>query len=797
MANQTVLDLPIITYMDEADILYVVRGAGAGRDKQLTAVNGLMPKTLILSSSTPVDLATYGGDVNIVCSGSITVTFSNLLRSGRILNVVNGGASNVVLTGTVSCTLYPDQSMVALSDGAAMQEGCHVDYDPSGNVGIGKVPTSKLDVNGTITGTALDINGTGDVSSTLNVGGNFSVNTNKFTVNATTGNTTIAGTLGVTGATGIDGDFDINTNKFTVTAATGNTLIAGTLGVTGTSTLGNLDCSTLDVTGAVGIDGNFDVATNKFTVNATTGDTLIAGTLGVTGTTTLGDLDVSTLDVTGAFGVDGNFDVATNKFTVDATTGNTYVSGVLGVGNSSPKTWNSALKSIQLGRDGAITGGSASSQSSIMCHLYNDGSFKFLGSDSTYGSLYQQANGIHYWSSTSNQGTDGTSATLVNKMMLTQAGRLHIGTSITERTATQVRQSINSGSTASYIAFETTSSGSGDGNGALIGYSDSTGLTFYNYENTPIEFTTNGVRRAGFAAGGDFDINTNKFNVSYSTGATTIAGLTQINNTLDVNGLASFITSNSSVAIAAIQNTYNGANAGGLTVTTANASAKILSLSDNTGERLYVSGGSLYAPNVVASVSGLIAIDNSGSNSRNSPAALIRSTNANLDFPAYGLLVELPNMSDTSTQCFRVSGYTDATYQLIDGSGQVFFPQSYGHTVTSARDLQIQSDGKIGYVSSSRATKTNIQYEPDTSYLYDFRVVSFEYKKVEDNNILEESDGISQLGLIAEDVEAVNPEFCIYDKEDTLKSVQYSKLIPALLNEIQKLNKRIEVLENK
>ena len=43
--------------------------------------------------------------------------------------------------------------------------------------------------------------------------------------------------LDVSGATGIDGDFDVNMNKFTVESSTGNTTVAGTLEVTGASTL--------------------------------------------------------------------------------------------------------------------------------------------------------------------------------------------------------------------------------------------------------------------------------------------------------------------------------------------------------------------------------------------------------------------------------------------------------------------------------------------------------------------------------------------------------------------------------
>ena len=61
---------------------------------------------------------------------------------------------------------------------------------------------------------------------------------------------TIAGTLDVTGATGIDGDFNINTTKFLVEATTGNTTIAGNLSVTGTSTL------TGAITAAGGLTGN-------------------------------------------------------------------------------------------------------------------------------------------------------------------------------------------------------------------------------------------------------------------------------------------------------------------------------------------------------------------------------------------------------------------------------------------------------------------------------------------------------------------------------------------------------------
>ncbi len=81
------------------------------------------------------------------------------------------------------------------------------------------------------------------------------LNTKKFdktTGDNVTGNSTFAGTFGITGATSITGtlgllgstsDFTINTNKFNVTASNGNTTIAGTLSVAGSTGLGILSVS--------------------------------------------------------------------------------------------------------------------------------------------------------------------------------------------------------------------------------------------------------------------------------------------------------------------------------------------------------------------------------------------------------------------------------------------------------------------------------------------------------------------------------------------------------------------------
>ncbi|MFA6534803.1 MAG: WD40 repeat domain-containing protein, partial [Candidatus Babeliales bacterium] len=119
------------------------------------------------------------------------------------------------------------------------------------------------------------------LKSTLGVTGDLKVNTTKFTVAATTGNTSVAGTLGV------KGNLTVNTNKFTANATTGNTTIAGTLGVAGTSNLGVLNTSGAATLNSLGV-----------TNNATVG-----GTLDVTGDTTLGILNTSNTSIDGALEV--------------------------------------------------------------------------------------------------------------------------------------------------------------------------------------------------------------------------------------------------------------------------------------------------------------------------------------------------------------------------------------------------------------------------------------------------------------------------------------------------------------
>lgn len=308
-------------------------------------------------------------------SGNLTITgalsYGSVANTGAAINyasdlavntdkfTVAASSGNTVVGGTLGVT-------GAVSATSTVHAGGNLDTDGTLVVDGASTLTGAVGVTGVLT-LADDL--IGGASSDI------AINTNKFTVAASSGNTLIAGTLAVTGATTLTGalaggsssNIAINTNKFTVAASSGNTLIAGTAAVTGASTLtGAVSCgSTLSVTGtttaaaidasgAVGVDGNFDVANTKFTVAAASGNTAILGDVAVnTNKFTVAASSGNTL-VAGTLAVTGDVAVATNKFTVAAATGNTLAAGTLTstgalVASASASVGTNLLASLETG----------------------------------------------------------------------------------------------------------------------------------------------------------------------------------------------------------------------------------------------------------------------------------------------------------------------------------------------------------------------------------------------------------------------------------------------------------------
>jgi len=149
-----------------------------------------------------------------------------------------------------------------------------------------------------------------------------------------------------------------------------------------------------------------------------------------------------------------------------------------------------------------------------------------------------------------------------------------------------------------------------------------------------------------------------------------------------------------------------------------------------------------------------------------------------------------------------IIGNSGANWFVMGTDGSITTAAVYGDTVGATnRDLFIDNTGLIGYVSSIRASKTNIESIDDVSWLRNLTPVSFHYRRRnEDGTYSDEADGTLDYGLIAEDVEPVAPEMCFYDMVDgepQLRGVHYSKLIAPMLRYIQQLEQRIAALEER
>src|SRR5207253_616578 len=98
--------------------------------------------------------------------------------------------------------------------------------------------------------------------------------------------------------------------------------------------------------------------------------------------------------------------------------------------------------------------------------------------------------------------------------------------------------------------------------------------------------------------------------------------------------------------------------------------------------------------------------------------------------------------------------------------------------------------GQLGTITSSARFKKDIKPMNSASEaLFAFKPVTFRYKKEID------PAGTSQLGLIAEDVEKVNPDLVVRDKEGKPYSVRYDQVNAMLLNEFLKEHKKTAKLE--
>ena len=109
-----------------------------------------------------------------------------------------------------------------------------------------------------------------------------------------------------------------------------------------------------------------------------------------------------------------------------------------------------------------------------------------------------------------------------------------------------------------------------------------------------------------------------------------------------------------------------------------------------------------------------------------------------------------------------------------------------GVTVPGGVGVLIDSNGHLGTNTSSERFKENIQPMAKSSEaLLSLQPVTFRYKKQLD------PEGIPQFGLVAEQVDKVNPDLVVRDEQGKPYSVRYEAVNAMLLNEFLKEHRKV------
>jgi hypothetical protein len=120
-----------------------------------------------------------------------------------------------------------------------------------------------------------------------------------------------------------------------------------------------------------------------------------------------------------------------------------------------------------------------------------------------------------------------------------------------------------------------------------------------------------------------------------------------------------------------------------------------------------------------------------------------------------------------------------------------YISRIHGVTCSGGIAVFIDADGRLGTTTSSQRFKDQIESMGGVSEeLYALRPVTFCYKKEID------PAGTSQFGLVAEEVEKVNPDLVARDKEGKPYSVRYDQVNAMLLNEFLKEHREVAKLKS-
>jgi len=118
---------------------------------------------------------------------------------------------------------------------------------------------------------------------------------------------------------------------------------------------------------------------------------------------------------------------------------------------------------------------------------------------------------------------------------------------------------------------------------------------------------------------------------------------------------------------------------------------------------------------------------------------------------------------------------------------KAFVAGIYGKTVASGVGVIINASGQLGTVQSSARYKDDIKpMDKASEAILKLKPVTFHYKEGLD------PEKIPQFGLIAEEVEKVNPDLVVRDQDGKVSTVRYEAVNAMLLNEFLKAHRKLD-----
>jgi hypothetical protein len=342
-----------------------------------------------------------------------------------------------------------------------------------------------------------------------------------------------------------------------------------------------------------------------------------------------------------------------------------------------------------------------------------------------------------------------------------------------------------------------------------------------NDSNNFLNFATFAADGTALGTNPKLIIQDNGVAIFTSNSNSTITNVFQNTNTTDTNSrnYLNVVAGNVTTSIQAIHNDHSYINVTNNLYFQSSGGVKMLITSGgNVGigtsspsDKLVVSDGTVnwyVGPNTANS----IAFNGTSSNHA---LGFVTNGNERMRITSGGN-VQIGGTTGSNSRLYVKGSSSDGTTNALlihdSSSNDLFFVRTDGLILTGSRSASpynlsttgrnavIESNGVLGYTSSTRESKINIEQLSDVSWLYQLNPVSFNYRKKDDEmNYTDEAQDEKWYGLIADEVEGVNQDLVFYNvKEDGTKQlagVEYNKIIAALIKSSQEQQAQIEELK--